>query len=124
MVAVAAASDILRVQAAADALKARENAWSPLAAQLGAWVSLEKRARELDGAVKTITVTKKWVTDHGTRFRNLRLDPLRHKPAILGLNSGRRATSTSATSRSKVPAPAAELSSAVLSTASRPKRCR
>ena len=75
LVAVAVAADALRTQAG-DALKLRESSWAPLAAQLGAWVPLEEQARELDGTVKTMTAAKKWMTDHGVAFRNLRLEPV------------------------------------------------
>lgn len=75
LVAVAAAADTLRAQAG-EALKLREDLWSPIAAQLGGWVSLETNARELDGIVKTITAAKKWVADHAADFRNLRLKPI------------------------------------------------
>jgi recombinational DNA repair ATPase RecF len=75
MVAVAEAADTLRAEAV-DAMRARESAWGPLAAQLAAWVRLEEAARNLDGTVKTMTAAKKWITDHGARFRNLRLEPV------------------------------------------------
>jgi recombinational DNA repair ATPase RecF len=75
MVKVTEAAGALRAQAA-DALKVRESAWGPLAAQLGAWVPVEEEARELDTTVKTMTAAKKWMIDHGAAFRNLRLKPV------------------------------------------------
>lgn len=75
LVAVADAADTLRTQAG-DALKLRESTWAPLAAQLGGWVPMEDEARALDGTLKTMTAAKKWMTDHGVAFRNLRLEPV------------------------------------------------
>ena len=75
LVAVVAVGDTLRTQAG-DALKLRESTWAPLAAQLGGWVPMEEEARALDGTLKTMTAAKKWMTDHGVAFRNLRLEPV------------------------------------------------
>jgi recombinational DNA repair ATPase RecF len=75
LTSVIAAGETLHAQAD-DALARRENTWAPLAAQLGGWVQLEKEARESDGTVKTMTAAKKWVTDHGGPFRNIRLKPI------------------------------------------------
>jgi recombinational DNA repair ATPase RecF len=72
---VVAAAETLHAQAD-DALARRENMWAPLAAQLGGWAQLEKEARESDSTVKTMTAAKKWVTDHGSPFRNVRLKPI------------------------------------------------
>lgn len=68
-------AEALRVEAAA-ALSSREDAWAPLAAQVAAWVPNEQQARESDAVVKALTAAKKWVTDNGTEFRNLRLKPI------------------------------------------------
>lgn len=75
LVAVAAAADLVRVQAEA-ALRLREDSWAPLAAQIGGWVPLEESARTLDGTVKTLTAAKKWITEHAVPFRNMRLEPI------------------------------------------------
>jgi hypothetical protein len=75
LVAAADAADTLRTQAG-DALKLRESAWAPLAAQLGGWVPMEDDARALDDTLKTMTAAKKWMTDHAVPFRNLRLEPI------------------------------------------------
>ena len=75
LIAAADAADTLRTQAG-DALKQRESTWAPLAAQLGGWVPMEDDARALDGTLKTMTGAKKWMTDHGVAFRNLRLEPV------------------------------------------------
>lgn len=69
------AAERLRGEAAA-ALSSREDAWAPLAAQVAAWVPNEQQARESDDVVKALTAAKKWVTDNGTEFRNLRLKPI------------------------------------------------
>lgn len=69
------AAEALRVEASA-ALSSREDAWAPLAAQVAAWVPNEQQARESDAVVKALTAAKKWVTDNGTEFRNLRLKPI------------------------------------------------
>ncbi len=69
------AAEALRAEAAA-ALLSREGTWAPLAAQLAAWLPNEQQARESDGVVKSLTAAKKWVTDNGTEFRNLRLKPI------------------------------------------------
>ncbi len=69
------AAEALRAEAAA-ALSSREDTWAPLAAQVAAWVPNEQRARESDGVVKALTAAKKWVSDNGTEFRNLRLKPI------------------------------------------------
>jgi len=70
-----AAAEALRGEAS-EALAQRESVWAPLAAQLGGWVRLEAEARSHDGAVKTMTDAKKWVSDHAVGFRNLRLKPI------------------------------------------------
>ncbi len=75
LVAVIDAAEALRGQAD-DALKQREGAWAPLAAQIGGWVPVEKQARALDATVKTMTAAKKWMVDHAASFRNLRLEPI------------------------------------------------
>jgi recombinational DNA repair ATPase RecF len=75
LVAVADATEALRTQAA-EALKLRESAWAPLAAQIGAWAPMEEEARALDSTVKTMTAAKKWMADHAKSFRNLRLEPV------------------------------------------------
>lgn len=72
---VAAAADALRTQAG-EAAKARETAWAPIAAQLGAWVQLEEAARDFDGTIKTMKAAKKWMADHAEIFRNRRLEPI------------------------------------------------
>ena len=72
---VAATAETLRAEAAAAASE-RESAWAPLAAQLGAWVQLERDARESDAAIATLTAAKKWVSAHGAKFRNLRIEPI------------------------------------------------
>ena len=38
--------------------------------------SREEEARAVDGTVKTMTAAKKWITEHGSAFRNLRLEPI------------------------------------------------
>lgn len=75
LVDVAEVAEALRAQAD-DALKQREGAWAPLAAQIGSWVPVEQEARALDGTVKTMTAAKKWMADHAASFRNLRLEPI------------------------------------------------
>lgn len=75
LVAVAAAADALRTEAA-DALTKLENTWAPIAAQLGAWVPIEEGARELDCALKSMTAAKKWMSDHTGPFRNMRLETI------------------------------------------------
>jgi recombinational DNA repair ATPase RecF len=75
LLTVAESAEVLRTQAA-EALKSRESSWAPLAAQLGGWVPLEERARELDSTIKTMTAAKKWMADHAGQFRNLRLQPV------------------------------------------------
>lgn len=69
------AADVLREQAAAE-LSRREDVWAPVAEQIAAWVPNERHARESDDQLKALTAAKKWVTDNGTRFRNLRLKPI------------------------------------------------
>jgi ABC-type lipoprotein export system ATPase subunit len=75
LVAVADVAETLRAQAA-EALSAREDIWAPLAGRVGGWVESERQARELDETVKVMTAAKKWMTEHGTAFRNLRLEPI------------------------------------------------
>lgn len=75
LTAVAAAADDLRAEAA-DLLKARDDSWTPLAAQLGAWVPSERAARELDPYVKTMAAAKKWMNERASPFRNLRLESI------------------------------------------------
>lgn len=69
------ASALLRAQAS-ESLAGRESSWLPLAAQLSAWVDVEQAAREVDDHVKSMTAAKKWMADHGAKFRNLRLEPV------------------------------------------------
>ena len=69
------AADVLREQAAAE-LSRREDVWAPVAEQIAAWVPNERHARESDDQLKALTAAKKWVTDNGTKFRNLRLKPI------------------------------------------------
>lgn len=75
LVAVADAAEALRNEAG-HLLAAREDAWSPVAAELGGWVTAEEEARQLDNTVAAMTAAKKWMTEHGTKFRNLRLEPV------------------------------------------------
>ena len=72
---LAAAADALHAQAE-QAVKAREDTWGPLAAQLGTWVQDEQEARLLDPAVKTMTAAKKWMNDRAAPFRNQRLETI------------------------------------------------
>lgn len=72
---VAAAAESLREEAAA-AVSERESAWAPLAAQLGAWVQMERDAQQSDAAIATLTAAKRWVSTHGVKFRNLRIEPI------------------------------------------------
>lgn len=69
------AAEVLRDQAASE-LSRREDVWAPLAEQVAAWVPNERHARESDDQLKALTAAKKWVTDNGTKFRNLRLKPI------------------------------------------------
>lgn len=69
------AAEILRAEAA-TALAAHEDAWAPLAARVAAWALDERQARACDDRLKAMTTAKKWVTDNGTEFRNLRLKPI------------------------------------------------
>jgi recombinational DNA repair ATPase RecF len=75
LVDVVDAVELLRDEAA-QLLAERGDAWAPLAAQVAAWVPLEQKACELDGVLKATTAAKKWVTDNGTAFRNMRLKPI------------------------------------------------
>lgn len=75
ILAVAVAAESLRAEAA-EALRQRENVWGPIAAQLGAWVPVEQRARDVDSVIKSLTAAKSWVTAHAGTFRNLRLEPI------------------------------------------------
>lgn len=75
LLAVAEAAESLVAQAT-EALQRRENEWAPLAAQLGAWVPIEQEARNIDSALRSLTVAKNWVTTHAGAFRNLRLEPI------------------------------------------------
>ncbi|WP_242656927.1 AAA family ATPase [Mycobacterium lehmannii] len=75
LVTVVDAAEAMRAQAD-EALKQREGAWAPLAAQIGGWVPVEKQARALDDTVKTMTAAKKWMVDHAASFRNSRLEPI------------------------------------------------
>ncbi len=72
---VIAAAESLRIQAAEE-LARRESAWAPVAAQLGGWVGLEEKAREVDDELNAVAAAKKWVTEHAAAFRNLRLKPI------------------------------------------------
>lgn len=69
------AAELLREEAGQQLAK-REDAWAPLAAQVAAWVPLEQEACLLDSVLKSTTGAKKWVTDNGTAFRNMRLKPI------------------------------------------------
>lgn len=69
------AADALRDQSSAE-LSRRQDVWAPLAEQVAAWVPNEQHARESDDRLKALTGAKKWVTDNGTKFRNLRLKPI------------------------------------------------
>ncbi len=75
LVDVVGAAELLRAQAEQQLVE-REDAWAPLAAQVAAWIPLEQKACELDGVLKATTAAKKWVTDNGTAFRNMRLKPI------------------------------------------------
>ncbi|BCO37706.1 recombinase RecF [Mycobacterium heckeshornense] len=70
-----AAAEALRAQAS-EAHAQRQDAWAPLAAQLGGWIQLEAEARSHDATVKTMTAAKKWMSDHAGKFRNERLQPI------------------------------------------------
>ena len=120
---VIAAAETLRAQAAAE-LEQRESAWAPVAAQLGGWVGLEEQAREVDGELKVVTAARKWVGDHAAAFRNMRLKPIAAKPATSGVNSARRATSTSSRSPWKARPRGARWFWKGRSTANPPRRCR
>lgn len=89
LVSVAAAADLVRVQADA-ALSVRESSWAPLAAQLGGWVPMEQSARKLDGTVKTMTAARKWITDHAVPSETCGWNRLPHMPAPSGRSCGTR----------------------------------
>ncbi|MBI3224354.1 MAG: AAA family ATPase [Mycolicibacterium cosmeticum] len=67
--------DALRSEAT-EAFADREDAWSPLAAQVAAWIPNEAKAQQSDAQYKAVTAAKNWATQQGTGFRNLRLKPI------------------------------------------------
>lgn len=61
---------------AAEKLSDHESVWTPLAADLVAWVALERTARASAGALGHLNAAKNWVSKNATDLRNLRLEPI------------------------------------------------
>lgn len=72
---VIAAAEEVR-SAASQLLAVREDEWSPLAARLAAWVTVEQDARLLDDTLDAMNGAKKWVTESTKPFRDQRLESI------------------------------------------------
>lgn len=80
LVVLAGALDAFR-PAAAAALAAREDNWSPLAEKLAAWLELARRAEVADASRSTVDKAEQWVKATIDQLRNERLAPLAQQAA-------------------------------------------
>ncbi|WP_040517333.1 AAA family ATPase [Gordonia neofelifaecis] len=53
-----------------------EDAWSPVAVEVAAWMRAEKTAREKQGRLDRLTAAKDWLRDQGEVLRERRLEPI------------------------------------------------
>jgi recombinational DNA repair ATPase RecF len=75
MIALASAFDDVRVEA--DALvKEREDAWTPVAQQLAAWLDLKRQAQAHEDTTAEVAEAAKWIGQNAGVLRNRRLMPL------------------------------------------------
>lgn len=53
-----------------------EDAWTPVAAAISAWVTLERDARATDETLRCVKDARKWLTDSSQTLRRRRLEPV------------------------------------------------
>lgn len=61
---------------AATAHQARQDAWSPLATRLAAWLQLAEQARAIESQVEQLRLAASWLREHASQLRNQQLEPL------------------------------------------------
>lgn len=66
-------------QEAANLLQAREDAWSPVAAELAAWLHKAEAAAAVAGQLAVATEASKWLQANASQLRNERIAPLAEK---------------------------------------------
>jgi energy-coupling factor transporter ATP-binding protein EcfA2 len=74
-VLLAAAFDDLRIDAD-GALKLREDAWTPVAQELAAWLDLKLQAQACEATTSAVAAAAAWITRNAGVLRNQRLLPL------------------------------------------------
>lgn len=75
LIDAAEAAELLKAEAD-QALRALEDAWAPLAAQVAAWIPAEQQSQNLADRFRAANAAKNWTNAQGTAFRNLRLKPI------------------------------------------------
>lgn len=75
LIDAAKAAELLKAEAD-QALRALEDAWAPLAAQVAAWIPAEQQSQNLADRFRAANAAKNWTNAQGTAFRNLRLKPI------------------------------------------------
>lgn len=63
-------------QEATELIKAREDAWSPIALELAEWVRKAERAVEAESKMAVATEAQKWLQANASELRNQRIAPL------------------------------------------------
>jgi len=63
-------------QEAAELIKARQDAWSPVALELAAWVRKAELANEVEPQLTIASEALKWLQDNAAELRNQRIAPL------------------------------------------------
>ncbi|AKS35851.1 AAA family ATPase [Mycolicibacterium goodii] len=63
-------------QEAAALIKARQDAWSPIAVELAAWVRKAELANEVEPQLTVASEALKWLQDNAAELRNQRIAPL------------------------------------------------
>lgn len=66
-------------QEASDLLQAREDAWSPVASELAAWLHKAEAAAAVSDQLAVATEASKWLQANASRLRNERIAPLAEK---------------------------------------------
>ncbi|MES3664439.1 MULTISPECIES: AAA family ATPase [Mycobacterium] len=66
-------------QEASDLLQAREDAWSPVAAELAAWLHKAEAAAAVADQLAVATEASKWLQANASQLRNERIAPLAEK---------------------------------------------
>jgi energy-coupling factor transporter ATP-binding protein EcfA2 len=66
-------------QQASDLLQAREDAWSPVAAELAAWLHKAESTAAVSGQLAVAAEASKWLQGNASQLRNERIAPLAEK---------------------------------------------